>query len=147
MMKSFLFWLKSILLWGLSYDIIFSGNCNFLPDWHSRLQAKTELVGPPLCLALNFCTRLLCCCCSVAKSCVTLCNPVDCSTPSLLARPASLSLTISWSLPKFMCVELVLLSNHLILCCPLLRCILRLAAAAAAKSLQSCPTLCDLGVS
>ena len=22
-----------------------------------------------------------CCCCSVAKSCLTLCNPVDCSTP------------------------------------------------------------------
>ena len=36
------------------------------------------------------------------------------------AHQASLSLTISRSLPKFMSIELVMLSNHLILCCPLL---------------------------
>ena len=36
------------------------------------------------------------------------------------ARQASLSLTISWSLPKFMSIDSVLLSYHLILCCPLL---------------------------
>ncbi|KAM9675174.1 uncharacterized protein ACBT57_005065 isoform 1-T3 [Dama dama] len=36
------------------------------------------------------------------------------------ARQASLSLTISWSLPKFISIELVMPSNHLILCCPLL---------------------------
>ena len=33
---------------------------------------------------------------------------------------ASLSFTISWSLPKFMSVESGMPSNHLILCCPLL---------------------------
>ena len=33
---------------------------------------------------------------------------------------ASLSLTIPRSLPKFMSIELVMPSNHLILCCPLL---------------------------
>ena len=33
---------------------------------------------------------------------------------------ASLSFTVSWSLLKFMSTELVMLSNHLILCCPLL---------------------------
>ena len=32
----------------------------------------------------------------------------------------SLSITISWSLPKFMSIELVIPSNHLFLCCPLL---------------------------
>ena len=32
---------------------------------------------------------------------------------------ASLSLTISWSLPRFMAIESVMLSTHLILCCPL----------------------------
>ena len=32
----------------------------------------------------------------------------------------SLSFTISWSLLKFMCIELVMLSNHLVLCHPLL---------------------------
>ena len=36
------------------------------------------------------------------------------------ACQASLSFTISWSLPKFMSIELVMPSRHLILCCPLL---------------------------
>ena len=36
------------------------------------------------------------------------------------ARQASLSFTISWSLLKFMSIELMRLSNHLMLCCPLL---------------------------
>ena len=41
-------------------------------------------------------------------------------TPSTAAHQASLSLTISWRLPKFICVEAVMPSNHLILCRPLL---------------------------
>ena len=36
------------------------------------------------------------------------------------AHQASLSITNSWSLLKFMSIELVMPSNHLILCCPLL---------------------------
>ena len=40
--------------------------------------------------------------------------------PWTAAHQASLSLTISWSLPKFMSTEWVMTSNHLILCCPLL---------------------------
>ena len=40
-------------------------------------------------------------------------------TPWTAAYQASLSLTISWSLPKFMSFESVMPSNHLILCCPL----------------------------
>ena len=48
------------------------------------------------------------CCCLAAKSCPTLCNPMGCSRPN------------SQSLLKFMSVESVMLSNHLILCCPLL---------------------------
>ena len=35
------------------------------------------------------------------------------------ACQASLSITIFWSLPKFMFIESVMPSNHLILCCPL----------------------------
>ena len=35
-------------------------------------------------------------------------------------QQASLSITISWSLPKLMSIESVMPSNHLILCCPLL---------------------------
>ena len=36
------------------------------------------------------------------------------------AHQASLSITNSWSLLKIMSIELVMPSNHLILCCPLL---------------------------
>ena len=39
---------------------------------------------------------------------------------SVTPRQASPSFTISRSLPKFMSIESVLPSNHLILCCPLL---------------------------
>ena len=41
-------------------------------------------------------------------------------TPGIAAHQASLSFTISQSLLKFMSIELVMLSHHLILCCPLL---------------------------
>ena len=41
-------------------------------------------------------------------------------TPWTAARQASLSITNSQSLLKLMSIELVILSNHLILCCPLL---------------------------
>ena len=51
-------------------------------------------------------------CCSVTKSCPTLCNPA--------AHQASLSFTISLSFRKLMFIESVMPSNHLILCCPLL---------------------------
>ena len=42
------------------------------------------------------------------------------ATPWTTAHHASLSFTISWSLRKLMSIELVMSSNHLILCCPLL---------------------------
>ena len=51
---------------------------------------------------------------SVAQSCLTLCDPMDCSMPN------SLSITNSRSLPKLMSIESVMPSNHLILCHPLL---------------------------
>ena len=51
---------------------------------------------------------------SVAQSCLTLCDPMDCSTPGFL------SITNSWSLLKLMSIKSVMLSNHLILCHPLL---------------------------
>ena len=38
------------------------------------------------------------------------------------AHQASLSFTISWSLLKLMSIESVMLSNHLILCCPFSSC-------------------------
>ena len=51
----------------------------------------------------------------VTQSCLTLCNPMDC-----IDCQASLSITNSQSLLKLMSIELVMKSNHLILCCPLL---------------------------
>ena len=51
------------------------------------------------------------CCSSVAKSCPTPCNPLGCSNQTSLS-------TISHSLLKFMPIESVILSNHLILCRP-----------------------------
>ena len=42
------------------------------------------------------------------------------ATPRTAARQASLSFTASGSLLKFMSIESVMPSNHLILCCPLL---------------------------
>ena len=53
--------------------------------------------------------------CSVPKSCPTLCGPMGCSTPG-----SSVLHCFSQSLLKFMSTELVMLFNHLILCCPLL---------------------------
>ena len=50
---------------------------------------------------------------SVAQSCPTLCDPMDCSTPGR-------SITSSWSLLKLISIQSVMPSNHLILCHPLL---------------------------
>ena len=44
----------------------------------------------------------------------------DSVTPWTAAYQASLSITNSWSLLKLMSIKLVMLSNHLTLCCPLL---------------------------
>ena len=54
------------------------------------------------------------CCSSVAKSCLALCDPMDCSMPGppVLHYPQSLL--------KLMSIESVILSDHFILCRPLL---------------------------
>ena len=51
---------------------------------------------------------------SVAQSCPTLCDPMDCSTPGL---PVHHQLP---ELLKLMSIESMMPSNHLILCCPFL---------------------------
>ena len=65
---------------------------------------------------LQFFTSLACCC-SVAESYLTLCDPIDCSTPDFPVLHYLLEFA----------------QTH----------IQSEAAAAAAKLLQSCPTLCD----
>ena len=54
-------------------------------------------------------------CCLVAKLCLTLHNPVDCIQHARLLCPP-----ISPGICSFMSIEWAMLSNHLILCCPLL---------------------------
>ena len=61
-------------------------------------------------------TKCTICCFSVTHLCLTLCNPMDCSMPV----QSSLSFTTSQSLLKLMSIDLVMPSNHLILCFPLL---------------------------
>ena len=56
------------------------------------------------------------CCCSVLNSCLTICDPMDCSLP---AFP---SFTVSWGLLKLLSIESVITSNHLILCRPFSSC-------------------------
>ena len=50
---------------------------------------------------------------SVTQSCLTICDPMDCSTPGFPVHHTQ-------SLLKLMAIELVMPSNHLILCHPLL---------------------------
>ena len=52
---------------------------------------------------------------SVAQSCPTLCNPMDCSTPGLPVHHQ-----LPWSLLRLMPIESVMPPNHLILCHSLL---------------------------
>ena len=55
---------------------------------------------------------------SVAQSCLTLCDPMDCSTPGFPVLPYLQEFAqfhVRW--------ESVMLSNHLIHCCPLLLCL------------------------
>ena len=60
-------------------------------------------------MALNYI-----CCCSVTQSSLTICNPMDCSTPGFPVLHCLLGLL------KIMSIESVMPSNLLILCCPLL---------------------------
>ena len=53
--------------------------------------------------------------CSIAWSCLTLCDPIDCSMPGFPVHHQ-----LPGSLLKLMSIMSVMPSNHLILCCPLL---------------------------
>ena len=56
---------------------------------------------------------------SVSKSVQSLSHVQLFVTPWTAAHQASLSITNSWSLPKLISIELMMPSNHHILCCPL----------------------------
>ena len=63
----------------------------------------------PVCHPVNPCcvSVLYFCCCSVSKSCPTLCHP------GTAARQVSRSFTVSWSLLRPMSIEAVMLPNPL----------------------------------
>ena len=75
----------------------------------TQLSNWTELIE-----ALQYCVSFRWTAFSVTQSCLTLC------VPWAAACQASLSFTISCSLFKLVSIELVIPSNHLIFCLPLL---------------------------
>ena len=82
---------------------------------------RSLLVIYPICSSVymsipifQFTPPPFCCCYSVTKSCPTLCYPMSCSMPGFLILPYLLELY------RLMSLELVMPSNHLILCHPLL---------------------------
>ena len=89
-----------MLLWTLGCICLFKSG-NFV------------LLFPDVALGVGL-LGYICCCCSVTKLCLALCNPMDCSKPGFLPCPS-----LSPWVHKLMSIELVLLSNHLILCHPL----------------------------
>ena len=90
--------------WGFCLKCLSSG---FPRKWNEELSLSAKL----WCYLLH--SEGCCCCCSVTKSCPTLLT-------SWTTASQTLSSTISWSLLKFMSIESVMLSSHLILCRPLL---------------------------
>ena len=84
----------------------------YISDWNksqpNALSGKKKKLGR-WSIIVGFCY-----CSSVAKSCLTFWDPMDCSTPDIPA------FTISQSLLKLMSIGLKMSSNHFILCHPLL---------------------------
>ena len=79
----------------------------------SKYVLKQYIIDPSL--PYFFATHNLVCVVVQSLSCVWLFL-----TPWTAGRQASLSFTLSQSLLEFLCIELVMLSNHFILCCTLL---------------------------
>ena len=75
---------------------------SIIPLWLLKLCKIVHVLGVPSSVQFS---------CSVVS---------DFATPWITARQATLSITNSRSLPKFMSIESVMSSNHLILCRPLL---------------------------
>ena len=70
---------------------------------HQQKRVLYDISGPPIQHMLSLFSH---------KSCLTLCDPMDCGTPGF---PAYLLSTVSQSMLEFMSIESVMLPNHLIL--------------------------------
>ena len=100
-------WDASVLLWYIWKQwSLATQSVLWEREYQSKRQRRWHLTADPRCWTSYSC--------SVTKSCPTLCDPMDCSTPGFP------SFTIFWSLLQLTSIELVILSNHLIFCHPLL---------------------------
>ena len=79
----------------------------------NRIQFSSAFVhtGLPGSRAISYFLVYSRCCCSTAKLCPTLCDPMDCSKSCF-----PVLFTISQSVPRVMSIESVMPSNYLILC-------------------------------
>ena len=82
----------------------------YIPNYGLYIAAWTCIVRAD-CLLSSYCIPQFS---SVAQSCPTLCDPMDCSTPGFPVHHQLMELT------KLTSIELGVPSNHLILCHPLL---------------------------
>ena len=92
------FWLDNFLLWGATLCIVQCLVASLAPSHRMAIASSLPQVQFS----------------SVAQWCLTLCNPMDCSTPGFPVHRQP------WSLLKLMSIESVMPSYHLILCRPLL---------------------------
>ena len=96
-----------VTIQDLFSQLFFSCHCEFVKEGKGR----NFILLSWLCTTGTELGDCYYCCCSIAQSCPTLC---DCLWSA--ARLAFLSITNSQSLLKLMSCELVMPSNHLILC-------------------------------
>ena len=93
-----------------------SGEAPSLPAALSSFQRRVRQLGDVGDLVMVLVLELFCChCCSVTKLCPTFCDPVNCMQHGRHPCPSP-----SPGGFKFTSIELVMLSNQLILCHPLL---------------------------
>ena len=108
---------KSALV-NLCFRCFFVGNahqiyCKCRRSLKTEIQIKIQIKNGRI-IALQYCVAFYYQFSSVAQSCLTLGDPMDCSTPGF---PVCHQLQ---SLLKLMSIDSVMPSNHLILCCSLL---------------------------
>ena len=107
-----------------------SKSCLYHSNWYFYFQIMFTLTNPTLKKLQNWllyiCSAMPCIISGIWKftKCISSVQLFSCvwlfATPWIAARQASLPITNSWSLPKFMSSESVMPSNHLIVCHPLL---------------------------
>ena len=106
-------------------DLVSRGHSCTLVEWPESISSVLpvdDLQGVPArCFGLGSCCSALCDGLETNHGLPHHCMLFNLSAVSTslwhheLQHLASLSLSISWSLPKFMCIESVMLSNHLII--------------------------------